>query len=683
MRHLYAIISAILCFTTLTYAQLTITVQVTELRVTNFCDNDGFGNGDSDPQWDISLDDNRGYSRSISHEVTNNGPTVSLTSGYPALNFSKTYGNGDGGNPTCPPNFLFLDWSAFEDDGLSTDCRVDRSFSWNVPTTPGTYPITRTASTSSDCNCTPTWSISLSMVVSGTPHFLCADAPCAATTQTIQDPCDATLNYFEYDVSNSTQTFSGASTACSWDENLDIFFSVTAPPTGSFTMWVDDWGDYGAATQANLTGNLYEGNCGALSIAGAPITIDGIDYTHSNDCIDFSSGLFNDYNEGPFRFDNLTPGETYYIRVTEEDDQNAWVGLAFAESLLEDDCENAQPLSGEGCNYNADDNNEPDDSSWTGQAHTDGRDVNGDAVLDDIDNCSSNWFSNENMVWYEFEVTAATAQPITIDILNVNCDNTGGGQMQMGIWRQNGATCPASANSGNGLGAMIPVGCQVGTGTVSVTMPDNMPYDTYYVIVDGDAGAQCVWEFASSEVLPVELESFNGYAEEGANVLDWMTASETNNSHFEIQRSSDPSKEFKTIGEVKGQGDSTQPFPYRFLDSAPPTSGYYRLKQVDFEVGFEYTKVIHILRKAGRFDISHVYPNPTLSVVNVKYVTLESITLNFNITDLLGRVVSRETIDVSEGLQTKELDVSHLSDGVYTLVVDDGISKKREKIVKK
>ncbi len=677
-------IVALLCYS-YTYAQLTVSVQVTELRVTNFCDNDGWGAGDSDPQWDIDLDDNRGYSRSFSHEVSeNNGPTVIRTSGYTALNFNKTYGNGDGGNPTCPPNFLYLDWSAYDDDGIGgTDCRVNQSYRWNVPTTPGTYFLTRTASTGSDCNCTPTWSITLRMVVSGTPHFLCSDSPCAATTQLIQDPCDATLNFFEYDVSNSTQTFSGASTSCAWDENLDIFFAVTAPPSGSFTMWVDDWGDYGAATQANLTGNLYEGSCSSLSIAGAPITIDGRDYTHSNDCIDFSSGAFNGYNEGPFRFDNLTPGETYFIRVTEEDDQNAWVGLAFAESLLEDDCVNAQPLSGEGCNYNADSVGE-DFSSWTGQAHTDGRDVNGDGFADNIDNCSSNWFSNENLVWYEFEVTNSTPQPITIDILNVNCDNTGGGQMQMGIWRQNGISCPSSGSSGNGLGAMVPVGCSVGTGTVSVTLPDNMPNDTYYVIVDGDAGAQCIWEFESNEVLPIELASFDGEAKEDVNVLDWVTISEIENDYFEIERTLDPTRDFEVIGKVKGHGTTSKPEKYQFIDEQPIPSGYYRLRQVDFNGEYSYTDIVHIVRRDQAISISNIFPNPAIDVLNIKYEVMENNTIvDITLTDMLGRVVLFKSSEQSSGTQQEVLDISQLSTGIYTMTIQSQDVKIINKIVKK
>lgn len=83
--------------------------------------------------------------------------------------------------------------------------------------------------------------------------------------------------------------------------------------------------------------------------------------------------------------------------------------------------------------------------------------------------------------------------------------------------------------------------------------------------------------------LPIELVSFTGeklFCNE--NVLKWSTATETNNDHFEINRSSDAVNYIK-IGEEAGAGNSTQTLSYYFLDLNPlPNINYYRLKQVDF-----------------------------------------------------------------------------------------------------
>lgn len=662
------------------FAQLNVQVTTTSVSVSGMCDLDGFGAGDSDPKWDIDVSDNRDYDGDFVHEAGgNNGPNITVNSGYDnSLNFNKAYSG------ICPPAFLNIDWSGYENDPFGSEVRFDQSYQWNVPTTPGTYNLTRTGNVSG-CSGTITWTINLRMTISGVPDYECADEPCLASTQEIQDPCDATLIYQRYDVSSSNMTINNSSTTCGIDGDNDIFFKLQAPPSGAVSIRVDDWGDFAAFELADLTGNIFEGSCNALNIAGSTENVTGTSGSHSTDCIDFSTGLFNDINNGPFVLDGLTVGQTYYMRVTEEDDQSAYIDLAFVEIPPEDNCINAQYLNGIGCNYNATAVNEPDFNQWTGQSHTDGRDVNGDGIMDDIDNCDNNWSSNENMVWYYFDIDDITVQPITITVNSIDCNDTGGGNMQMGIWKENGGSCAVAgaASAANGLGSMVPVGCSVGpSGIVEVTLPDDMPNDRYYVVVDGDAGAECRWVFESLEVLPVEMDEFNGVARENENVLDWRTLSETNNSHFEVQRSSDPTKEFETIGKVEGKGTSSNPNSYFFTDKAPANSSYYRLKQVDFDGEYEYTEVIHILRKDAKFDISKVYPSPASTLVNIKFVTHETTSLTLTITDMLGRLVSMETIDAEAGIQIKELDVTHLSNGVYTVTLDDGVTKKVDKIIK-
>ena len=112
------------------------------------------------------------------------------------------------------------------------------------------------------------------------------------------------------------------------------------------------------------------------------------------------------------------------------------------------------------------------------------------------------------------------------------------------------------------------------------------------------------------------------------------------------------------------------------------TSGYYRLKQVDFDGKYEYTEVIHILRKDASFDISAVFPNPATDITRIKYVVNEPTTLTLTVTDMLGRMVTSEIIDADAGIQLQELDVSHLANGVYTLSLDDGGAKKIQKLIK-
>ncbi len=113
-----------------------------------------------------------------------------------------------------------------------------------------------------------------------------------------------------------------------------------------------------------------------------------------------------------------------------------------------------------------------------------------------------------------------------------------------------------------------------------------------------------------SNIVPVQLIYFRGKAEADRVRLNWATATEINSDHFSIERSSDL-KEFTTLGKVASEGDSRKRIEYGFLDEAPlPGVNYYRLKQVDKDETFEYSKIIAISPQtdASRFVI---YPNPS------------------------------------------------------------------------
>src|SRR5690606_14408515 len=73
----------------------------------------------------------------------------------------------------------------------------------------------------------------------------------------------------------------------------------------------------------------------------------------------------------------------------------------------------------------------------------------------------------------------------------------------------------------------------------------------------------------NEQTLPVELSEFKGFPYENSSVfLEWVTRSETNNSHFEIERSAD-GVTFEQIGRVEGKGDGDQVQVYSFIDRNP------------------------------------------------------------------------------------------------------------------
>lgn len=162
--------------------------------------------------------------------------------------------------------------------------------------------------------------------------------------------------------------------------------------------------------------------------------------------------------------------------------------------------------------------------------------------------------------------------------------------------------------------------------------------------------------------LPVTWQSFSArMGNNGRVTLDWATASETNASHFEIQRSSD-SRTFTTIKSVNAMGFSQNSSYYHFEDEfLPKGTYYYRLRQVDFDGKADLTRILSV-RIEGN-ETLRVFPNPAVDLI-----TVES-----------GQPLNRIDIFNSAGklmqsTQTGEksicLNIANLPKGLYVVTVD-------------
>lgn len=129
-------------------------------------------------------------------------------------------------------------------------------------------------------------------------------------------------------------------------------------------------------------------------------------------------------------------------------------------------------------------------------------------------------------------------------------------------------------------------------------------------------------------LLPIELVSFEATLLNTDQVkLEWITASESDNDHFDIERSRD-GLTWETIAMIPGAGNSSSKLTYQTFDSSPYNGrSYYRLKQIDIDGNVTKSEIRTIeIEKNG---ITNIYPNPTTGKINIEghQVGIESFTL--------------------------------------------------------
>ncbi len=163
--------------------------------------------------------------------------------------------------------------------------------------------------------------------------------------------------------------------------------------------------------------------------------------------------------------------------------------------------------------------------------------------------------------------------------------------------------------------------------------------------------------------LPVRFVSFTGEEiKEGAK-LEWKTSSEYNNEKFVVERSTGDEANFKAIGEVAGNGNSTSTNAYQFIDrEANLGKNYYRLRQIDYTGEFAYTPVVLVDVKNANSEVK-IYPNPAKDFIAIDFVTPSKRTLL--ITNAIGQVLK----SVENNSAKTEISLKGFSKGIYFIEI--------------
>jgi len=243
---------------------------------------------------------------------------------------------------------------------------------------------------------------------------------------------------------------------------------------------------------------------------------------------------------------------------------------------------------------------------------------------------------------------------------------------------QGAATWQTTAT--NSHSSALPSGLTNGITAIAITEIDNAIYDATILVGTGAVVGAAIntnsawggdnssnqtfvgtFDIAACVPLPVELVSFSVKKQNENINLSWQTASEENNSHFEIEHSTN-GRDFTYVDKVIGNGTTAEIQNYEFVHTDAVTGkNYYRLLQVDFDGAFEYSSVeVVTVRNEVAVEI---YPTMAANALQVVFDAELASEVTYQIVSVTGATVVSNELDARS--EQQEISVADLSKGIY------------------
>lgn len=181
--------------------------------------------------------------------------------------------------------------------------------------------------------------------------------------------------------------------------------------------------------------------------------------------------------------------------------------------------------------------------------------------------------------------------------------------------------------------------------------------------------------------LPVNLVSFTGKSDGNGVNLNWSTASEQNNSYFEVLHSTAIGQTSQVIAKLNGKGTTQEFTTYHYTHTTPAYgTNYYQLKQVDLNGNIALYDPIAIKYTISPSGFA-LYEDKGQLVCNVASLTTTNGKLS--LVNLNGQVVYRQQVKLAQGQNTIRIPVTAIS-SVYvcSLVTNDGNLLSRKFYIK-
>jgi len=169
----------------------------------------------------------------------------------------------------------------------------------------------------------------------------------------------------------------------------------------------------------------------------------------------------------------------------------------------------------------------------------------------------------------------------------------------------------------------------------------------------------------SGVILPVHYKYFIAEQKDKSNILNWLTTTEVNNSHFEIERKIENST-FEKLGVIHAVEDPSFENHYQYIDRHFTKTGhyYYRLRQVDKDGDFSYSDIVQLNVKSVSNSVLSIFPNPTSSSTVKLFTPFSSDKLEIRVFSMDGNELVHKVLDRNSD-KLFDLNVQDLVPGVY------------------
>lgn len=158
--------------------------------------------------------------------------------------------------------------------------------------------------------------------------------------------------------------------------------------------------------------------------------------------------------------------------------------------------------------------------------------------------------------------------------------------------------------------------------------------------------------------LPVRFTSVDVKSEGDKARLNWSVLSQSNVSHYEVERSGNG-----TVYQNIGEAAASQQSQYTFLDAPPTGKCFYRVKCVDRDGRTSYSAVVAYSGRKGTVPLL-VYPSPAHAAVTVQHPNAGRGS-RLLLSNMDGKLV--QAVWLAEGMQQTALNVKSLPAGTYVV----------------